>query len=285
MGDDMTSTPNRHERMNVLLICADQWRGDCLSVLGHPNAQTPNMDALAADGALFSRHFGQCTACGPARTSLLTGLYLMNHRSGRNGTPLDARHTNLALEARKAGYDPAMFGYTDTTPDPRLKHPNDPALTAYDDGVMPGFVTPLHLPEDFGPWIADLIAKGYELPNGRADVFRPKRGFEKPADRGFRFIPSEFPAEDDETTFLVDHFLKWLLVRQDKPWFAHLVFFRPHPPLIAPEPYNAVVHPADVDMPVRAETPELQAQQHRCCVSRSIASVYPVRPTSSTRLM
>jgi arylsulfatase A-like enzyme len=254
--------PTMADKPNVLLICADQWRGDCISALGHANVKTPNLDALAADGVLFRNHFGQCTPCGPSRTSLLTGLYLMNHRSGRNGTPLDARHTNLALEARKAGYDPALFGYTDTTPDPREKHPNDPALTAYDEGVMPGFIMPMHLPEDMGAWVADLLAKGYDFPGGRDEVFRPKRNFSKPADRGFRFIPTEFPAEDDETTFLTDAFLKWLLVREQKPWFAHFVFFRPHPPFIAPEPWNAAVHQRDVAMPPRAATPEAEGEQH-----------------------
>ena len=255
----MNTTP---DKPNILLICADQWRWDCMSGLGHPNVRTPNIDALARDGVLFKNHFGQCTPCGPSRTSLLTGLYLMNHRSGRNGTPLDARHTNVALEARKAGYDPALFGYTDTSPDPRGRHPNDPALTAYDEGVLPGFRAPLHLPEDMGEWVAELISRGYDFPNGRDDVFRPKRDFAKPADRGFRYIPTEFPAADSETAYLTDKFLKWLLVRGQKPWFAHFVFFRPHPPLIAPAPYNDAVHPADVAMPVRAATPEIEALQH-----------------------
>ena len=109
----------RRPKTNVLFICADQWRGDCLSALGHPVVRTPNLDALARDGVLFRNHFGQCTPCGPSRISLLTGLYLMNHRSGRNGTPLDSRHTNIALEARKAGHEPALFGYTDSSVDPR----------------------------------------------------------------------------------------------------------------------------------------------------------------------
>ena len=125
------------QRPNVLFICADQWRGDCISALGHPNVKTPNLDALAADGVLFTSHFGQCTPCGPSRTSLLTGLYLMNHRSGRNGTPLDARHTNVALEARKAGYRPALFGYTDTSQDPREEDPESPWLRTY-EGPLPG---------------------------------------------------------------------------------------------------------------------------------------------------
>ncbi len=250
------------ERPNVLFICADQWRGDCLSALGHPNVRTPNLDALAEEGVLFKSHFGQCTPCGPSRASLLTGLYLMNHRSGRNGTPLDARHTNVALEARKAGYEPALFGYTDTSVDPRGRHPNDPLLTGYDKGVMPGFSTPVHLPDDMGPWIADLVAKGYDLPNGRHDAFRPRPGFEKPADRGFRYIPTIFPAAHSETTYLTDRFLEWLAVRQDRPWFAHFVFYRPHPPLIAPEPYNALVDPADVRFPARAATLEAEKGQH-----------------------
>jgi len=247
---------------NVLLICADQWRGDCISALGHRNVRTPNLDALMAESVTFTQHFGQCTPCGPSRTSLLTGMYLMNHRSGRNGTPLDARHTNLALEARKLGYEPALFGYTDTTPDPRKMHPNDPALTAYDEGVMPGFATPLHLPEDMGKWVAHLKSLGYDFPNGRDDVFRPKPGFVKPDDRGFRFIPTIFPAQLSETAFLTDEFIKWLLVRESKPWFAHFVFFRPHPPIIAPEPYNAAVHPKDVDFPVRKASPEEEGGQH-----------------------
>ena len=101
------------ERINVLFITVDQWRGDCLSILGHPTLKTPHLVALAADGVLFRNHYAQCVPCGPSRASLLTGMYMMNHRSVRNGTPLDARFTNLALEARKLGYDPGLIGYTD----------------------------------------------------------------------------------------------------------------------------------------------------------------------------
>jgi hypothetical protein len=55
-------------------------------------------------------------------------LYMMNHRSVKNGTPLDDRLTNIAREVRKAGYDPTLFGYTDTSPDPRRYAPEDPVL-------------------------------------------------------------------------------------------------------------------------------------------------------------
>lgn len=44
-----------NEQPNILFIMTDQQRGDSLGVDGHPCLQTPNMDALAADGVRFRR--------------------------------------------------------------------------------------------------------------------------------------------------------------------------------------------------------------------------------------
>ena len=49
---------------------------------------------------------------------------MMNHRCVNNGTLLDQRFTNLALESRKVGYDPTLFGYTDISRDGMLTGPN-----------------------------------------------------------------------------------------------------------------------------------------------------------------
>ena len=40
---------------------------------GHPRVRTPNLDALAAEGIAFLRHYGQATPCSPARACLYTG--------------------------------------------------------------------------------------------------------------------------------------------------------------------------------------------------------------------
>ena len=151
--------------MNVLLVTADQWRGDCLSCLGHPAVRTPNLDRLAADGVLFTRHFAQATPCGPSRASLHTGLYALNHRSITNGTPLDARHKTLASLARAGGYDPVLFGYTDTSADPRTLPPDSPWLRTY-EGVAPGFRVELRLPEAEEAYLDHLAERGY----GRLDL-------------------------------------------------------------------------------------------------------------------
>ena len=155
---------------NVLFITADQWRADCLSRLGHPCLKTPNLDRLAARGTLFKAHYTQATPCAPGRASLYTGLYLHNHRCVVNGTPLDARHSNVALEARKAGYDPVMLGYTDATPDPRQHHPGDPVLRSY-EGVLPGMTPLVNLDGQQLAWIAHLRALGYDVPIDGDEVF------------------------------------------------------------------------------------------------------------------
>ncbi|NCF27230.1 MAG: sulfatase-like hydrolase/transferase [Gammaproteobacteria bacterium] len=247
--------------MNVLFITADQWRGDCLSSMGHPCLQTPSLDRLAADGVLFERHFAQATPCGPSRASLYTGMYLQNHRSVNNGTPLDARHSNVALEARKAGYDPALFGYTDVSVDPRQHTPDDPALRTY-SGVLPGMTPVVHAGDHALPWLADLKAKGYSVPEGLLGVYKPKDAGAEASERGLTFAPALYTVEDNYTAFLTNELIKYLSVRVDEPWFVHLSYLAPHPPFVAPEPYHAMYDPGDVPKPVRAATVEKEAAQH-----------------------
>jgi arylsulfatase A-like enzyme len=145
-------------RRKVLFIVIDQLRADCVHGALAGTLRMPNLHGLMAEGVSFANHFSVTSPCGPARASLLTGLYAMNHRSVRNGTPLQRHHTNLALEARKAGYEPLLFGYTDMSVDPAALHPNDPALKTY-ESVMPGFTEVVSLRFEASlSWVADLRA-------------------------------------------------------------------------------------------------------------------------------
>ena len=240
--------------LNILLVTADQWRGDLLGAAGHPFARTPNLDALARSGTRFARHFCQAYPCGPARASLLTGLYAHKHRSIRNGTPLDARHPTLFQEARRAGYAPRLFGYTDTTLDPRGRPARDPARGNY-ESAAPGIDVEILLDERSAPWLAHLRRRGYSVADpdaGREGIFG-QAPFPAPA---------VFEAEDSETAFLTERFLDWLGVAGQKPWFATLSYVAPHPPFSAAAPYHDLVDPADVPLPLRGKTPEVEAAQH-----------------------
>lgn len=259
MSTGESESPATDDAPCVLFITADQMQARCLSALGHPCVRTPHLDALAADGLLFTQHYAQCSPCGPARASLLTGLYLMNHRSGRNGTPLDARHTNLALEARRGGYDPVLFGYTDTSADPRGLAPEDPRLRGY-EGVLPGMSVGVAMTEEVKPWRAYLKAKGYRVPPRPLDIYASV-GTSRAADGSERPRPI-YTAEHSDSAFITDKVLEYLSVHTGEPWFVHAVFPRPHPPLIAPEPYNVNVAREAVPSPRRHATAAREAEQH-----------------------
>lgn len=99
--------PLRH----ILFIIADQWRGDTLGTLGDTCVRTPHLEELAVSGTLFTKHSCEASPRGPARASILTGLYIHNHRQVTNWTPLEAHFTTLGLEVEKAGLEAALFGW------------------------------------------------------------------------------------------------------------------------------------------------------------------------------
>lgn len=244
-------------RPNILLITADQWRGDSLGCAGHPTLKTPNVDTLAKQGTLFTRHFAATAPCSPARASLYTGLYQMNHRVIWNGSPLDARFDTIALAARRAGYRPTLFGYTDTAPDPRRLAPEDPALLTY-EGILPGFEVGQILPEDDGPWLDWLKERGY----GEEDLAAIHHVETEPGER-VSLKPAKYGANETQTAFLTGKFLDWLAGQEnDQPWFAHVSFLRPHPPLCAPPPYNTLYDPEDDAGFEGTETDEEEAAFH-----------------------
>lgn len=240
--------------MNILFITADQWRGECLGVAGHPLVKTPNVDALAAEGTTFLNHYANAAPCSPARACLYTGLYQMTNRVVRNGTPHAHRFDNVALAARRAGYTPTQFGYSDQSADPTIVPAGDPRLLTY-EGVLPGFDVRVLLPEDEKPWLSWLRTQGIDFPD-RDAAHRPVG-----ASRPISNAPPGYSADQTQTAFLADEFIRWL-GEQDGKWFAHLSFLRPHPPFIVPAPYNDMYAPDDVGAFRRAATPEADAAVH-----------------------
>ena len=246
--------------MNLLFITADQWRGDCLSALGHPTVKTPNLDALAQDGVLFTRHYANAVPCGPSRASLHTGMYLQNHRSSTNGTPLDARHTNWALELGREGYDPVLFGYTDTARDPREEIAESPWLKTY-EGPLPGIRPVCMMGTWPTPWTDWLKANGHEVPDDIRFAYGVRR--DGPDYEHGAPVPRPLIYDKDinDTAFLTNHLIDYLKSAKN-PFAAHLSLLRPHPPWVASEPYNAMYDPETVPDFSRRDTVEDEGTQH-----------------------
>lgn len=246
--------------INVLLITADQWRHECLSALGHPMVRTPVLDGLAQEAVMFLNHFTQCTPCGPSRASMLTGQYLMNHRSVRNGTPLDRRFTNVALEMRRAGYDSALIGYTDTSLDPRDHDPADPLLTSW-SGDLPGFRQLVPGSQTEAAWVRWLVGLGYEIPANSFEMYLGDPAKGDPA-RGPYHAPTRYPTDHGDTAFHTDRAIDYIAAQGRRPWFLHLSLLRPHPPWFAAAPYNDMYDAEYVPPTIGQPDPATEAAIH-----------------------
>ncbi len=63
------------DRPNILWITSEDNSPDYLGCYGDPHGKTPTIDNLAATGILYKHAYANAAVCGPARTTLITGMY------------------------------------------------------------------------------------------------------------------------------------------------------------------------------------------------------------------
>lgn len=143
---------------NVIVFFTDQQRWDTTGLGGNPMGLTPNFDRLASEGTHFANTFTCQPVCGPARSTLQTGLYATQAGVWRNGLALTADKPRIATAFKQAGYATGYIGkwhLSTHEPVPReeqigydewlganaLEHESDAwALTLYDaDGTPRAF--------------------------------------------------------------------------------------------------------------------------------------------------
>jgi arylsulfatase A-like enzyme/tetratricopeptide (TPR) repeat protein len=90
----------------VILISIDTLRADRLPAYGYKNIETPNIDALRADGVLFTDAYSQVPLTFPSHASLLTGLLPADNGVRNNiGYRLDdPKRPSIPTTLKAAGY-------------------------------------------------------------------------------------------------------------------------------------------------------------------------------------
>ena len=105
-------------------------------------------------------------------------------------------------------------------------------------------------------WLDWMRAAGVDVPDDwRAFVDQPAAGTR---------WRTQYDAKHTQTVFLTDRLLDFVDDRSaaGTPWFAHVSYLRPHPPFLAPAPYDTMFDPASVPAPVRAATRAEEGAQH-----------------------
>jgi arylsulfatase A-like enzyme len=99
-------------RPNIVFLLADDLRADVLGCTGDRLARTPNLDALAAQGMCFRKHFVTTSICCASRASILCGQYARRHGIHDFSTSFSGEAFARTYPAllRKAGYRTGFIG-------------------------------------------------------------------------------------------------------------------------------------------------------------------------------
>jgi len=89
---------------NIVMYLSDDHGLDFLGCYGNKDIRTPNIDALAKAGMLFTSMFAASPTCAPSRSVLWTGLYPARNGCMGNHTTCRTDITALPSYLRKLGY-------------------------------------------------------------------------------------------------------------------------------------------------------------------------------------
>ncbi len=205
------------ERPNVLFIAVDDlndWIG-CLG--GHPDGQSPNIDALASRGLLFEKSYCSAPACNPSRVALLTGMrpsttgVYVNPQPWR---PVLKDAVTLPQHFIANGYHAVGCG--------KIFHGR------YDDDAS---------------WHEYLKKGGDPKPS--------KKVLADPHSKAGGIVWGVLDVEDSEMNDyrMADYAIDYLQQSHDKPFFLACGIYRPHMPWQVPRAYYNLFPPEKVTLP------------------------------------
>ncbi len=212
-----TALNAKSNKINILFLMDDQHRGDCIGADGAEWVDTPNLDKLASEGALFKKAYSSLPSCRPARASILTGrspwghgllLYAPIPPSYKNGMPqwfTDAGYRTYAVG--KMHFDSHLHGYQTVILEEAWR-----------------WVTKENFKGDYRKWFEkkyphkDVDATGLSYIDHRGNhpfLYKDKlHPTNWTAERGIDFLENYCGS---------------------RPWFLKVSFKRPHPPFDPPK--------------------------------------------------
>jgi arylsulfatase A-like enzyme len=107
----ITAAAFAQNRPNILIIISDDHAYQSISAYGGKLMQTPAIDRIAKEGAIFKKAYVTNSICGPSRAVILTGKY--SHKNGfkdNENSSFDGSQNSFIKELTKSGYQTAWIG-------------------------------------------------------------------------------------------------------------------------------------------------------------------------------
>ena len=216
--------------MNVIVIVTDSLRADHVGCYGAP-VRTPNIDALAADSALFEQAYSENVPTMPCRAAWWTGLHLFPHRGWR---PFEHSDHLMAEMLWNRGFTSALISDT--------YHMHKPGYNC-----DRGFDTVKWIRgQEYDPWIVDPtikvdISRNHRLRGDESDA-RWQRLFEQ----YLRNVSGRRTEEDYCVGRVFTEAIRWLedaTKKRKDNLFLWVDSFEPHEAWDPPSPYREMYDP------------------------------------------
>ena len=232
---------------NILLLISDSQRVDTLGVVGKTPCRTPTWDRIANEGVLLDHLRSTGALCSPSRASIFTGLF--PHQVGMPHSPYATLELKTEDAASREITRPPISHY--------LRQVGYQCFHAGVWGLGESNITrwvdrAAASDEDTGDYAAWCRSQG--IPSGlvfddpkRCALFRspvpPHMSIPRPA-------VLEIPEDKELNRWILQNGITLLNERQpNRPWFAVISFYGPHPPFIVPEAYYNLYDPQTIPQP------------------------------------
>ncbi len=211
----------QQERKNVIFIMADDFNYWTSKGGYYPQAQTPNLDALANKGIFFSQAHSSSPVCNPSRNALMSGI----------------RPSTSTIDDNGAGFIRDIPGFENVVT--MNQHFKNNGYYVYGAGKIyhPGRMDPTNPEIDPANW-SELNENNSGCRGGS------ENSYEVPSNTSYRWSANPSPmSEENCADFALAKDVERLLEdydtseNKDKPFFIATGLFRPHMPWNSPKEF------------------------------------------------
>ncbi|ANW96228.1 hypothetical protein AXE80_08030 [Wenyingzhuangia fucanilytica] len=230
---------SQSSKPNVLLIMVDDMNDWIGAYGGHPQAITPNMDALAKKSTVFKQAYCSAALCNPSRTSMLTGYQPFKtgvHGNEENFREQKGFENTITLPQYFAanGYKTAAAG--------KIFHSPRGTKPTPKPGSDPGSFQQEHK----GGLGCQYPAKELRLQHG---IDFKGAGVKGSKTKSFDWLGIDIKDEKTHDWKSSDYAARFLKQKHNKPFFLACGIFRPHLPLYAPQKYFDMFDEETIQLP------------------------------------
>jgi arylsulfatase A-like enzyme len=224
-----------HQEMNVLFIAVDDLRPQ-LGCYGKEYMHTPNIDKLASESRVFSNHFVHCAACGPSRSTLLSGKRTLSwdiYRDIRESGSKPEGIFSLPQLFKENGYFTVCIG--------KISHQPGGVIDSLQEvHEVPYSWNRAYAPvgEWNDPWRAFF---SYAGGRARTGYYNRGRDYDQPP-----FEAADVPDKGYADGWNAEEAIKQLQKLKDTTFFLAVGFYKPHLPFNAPKKYWDLYDPEKI---------------------------------------